>query len=99
MGSLIILSIVILTTNLLWAYYLKEYTHDRDYAEQERIRELMRAVKSNSVTEYNESIPNDTPLPQEEKGDELLEINDESIPDSTIIKALKREHDDKQNKN
>jgi len=99
MSSLIILSIVILINNGFWVYLFKWWLQNRERSEEGRLRELTKALKSRNILEYNESLPNDTPLPIE-KGDEILEINDDSVPDATILKALKRAHnDDQQDKN
>jgi len=93
MTNLIILTIALLINSAIFVYLFIRFNENRDLVEEVRLREFTKAVKSKNVEEYTESINDEEPeLPKEP--DELLEINDDSIPEKTLIKALKRSQDD-----
>ncbi len=54
---------------------------------KESLRELTKSLMARNIVEYQDSIPNDEPLPQPEV-DELTEVD--QIPADELLKSLRK---------
>jgi len=89
MYNLITLAILVFLFIATLVYLQREQAR-RDQAEKERFREFVLAVRSKTITEYNESIVDDGELPVDES-DDLVDLD--QVDPEMLLRAIKQDDD------
>ena len=85
MSSLIVIALLILAT-FAFMYVMYEKIQQ---AQTATLREVVRALKSQTVVEYNESLPAEGDMPGQEEEDEMIDLD--QVEPEALLKIIKKD--------
>jgi hypothetical protein len=82
--------IAIIACNIIWAFLFIKLKEKDSKVEKERFREFVMAVKSKTIQQYAEVIPEDLP-DEQDTDDEIVDMY--QTDPKELLRAIKKQHE------